>query len=90
MNGNKLINSGSITAWLRKRSKQNINDLTLIAVSSEAQIHLNKYTFSTFLKKNEQSLNEPTIFPSLTTTIKLNCDTEKVVFFAKKRKKVEM
>lgn len=64
-----------------------MNDLTPTDVFFEAQTHLNEYTFSTFINKNEQSLDEPTIFPSLSTSIELSYDTEKAVFFFKKEGK---
>lgn len=33
--------SGSITAWLKKQSKQNLNNPTPTAVVSETQVHFN-------------------------------------------------
>lgn len=72
MNDNKPKNSGSITT--QKRPKQNMKDPTPTAVSSEIQVHLNQYTSSTFTNKNEQSLNESTVFSILTITIELSCD----------------
>lgn len=40
MYDNKRENSGSITVWLEKRSKQNMNDTTPTAVSSQMQVSI--------------------------------------------------
>jgi len=52
MNENRQKNI-SITAWLEKRSKPNVNDLVPIAVSSVNQVHSDEFSSpDLFIKMN--------------------------------------
>lgn len=72
-NNNKRKNSGTITTWLEKRSKPNINDPTPLALSSVTQVDSNEYASLKHVNVNEQPPKEP-MYPISTTTIELSCD----------------